>query len=141
MGRRAKSIGLKSTQRAELEEGYKNGKPVFSRRCHMILLKSENRTSREVAEILGTNQISVNIWLKRYEQEGIKGLNTRSGQGRKPIFEQKTDEEKVKKAVRNERQRLKHVKEDLEKELEKNFSLKTLKRFLKNLSADGSVSV
>ena len=59
MGRRAKSIKLTVDQRAELADGYKNGTSVFSRRCHMILLKSENRTSKEVADIIGTNQISV----------------------------------------------------------------------------------
>ena len=51
------------------------------------------------------------------------------------------DEKKVKALVKKERQRLKHAKEDLEKELGKEFSLKTLKRFLKNLSADGNASV
>lgn len=141
MGRRPKSIELKFAQRAELEKGYKTGNSTFSKRCHMILLKSDNRTSKEVAEILGTNQISVNTWLKRYEQQGINGLNTKSGQGRKPILDKKADKEKIKKAVKKERQRLKHAKDDLEQELNKNFSLKTLKRFLKNLTVDGKESV
>ena len=107
----------------------------------MILLKSDNRTSKEVADILGTNQISVNTWLKRYNLDGINGLYTKSGQGRKPILDKKADKEKVKKAVKKERQRLKHAKDDLEQELNKEFSLKTLKRFLKNLTADGKESV
>lgn len=141
MGRKAKSIKLNSTQRAELEHGYETGKRTFSKRCHIILLKSTDRTSKEVAEIVGTNQISVNSWVKRYKQSGIEGLHTKPGQGRKPIFNKKQDEEKVKKAVKAERQRLKRAKDELEKSLDKTFSLKTLKRFLKNLSANGSAFV
>ena len=141
MGRKAKVINLNKEQRAELEKGYRTGKSTFSRRCHMILLKSENRTSKEVAAILGTNQFSVNGWLNRYEPEGVSGLNTRSGRGRKPILDEQKDREKVKAAVKKERQRLKHAKGELEKDLGKTFSLKTLHRFLKNLSADGNAFV
>ena len=140
MGRKAKIVKLSTDQRAELEGGYRRGRATFSRRCHMILLKSENRTSQEIADILGTNHISVNNWVNRYKSEGISGLKTKSGQGRKRILDEEKDKEKVKAAVKKERQRLKHAKEELEKELGKTFSLKTLHRFLKNLSADGNVS-
>ena len=140
MGRRAKSIKLTSEQRTVLEEGYKKGKATFSRRCHMILLKSENRTSLEVANIVGTNQISVNGWVNRYLAEGIDGLKTKPGRGRKRILDVQKDEKEVKAAVKRERQRLKLAKADLEKDLGKEFSLKTLQRFLKNLSANGNAS-
>ena len=53
----------------------------------MLLLKSERRTSAEVAEILGCHEVSVNNWLKRYEAEGLEGLRTRAGRGRKPILD------------------------------------------------------
>ena len=140
MGRKAKLIELSPDQRAELEKGYRTGKATFSRRCHMVLLKSENRTSKEVAAIIGTNQISVNGWVNRYETEGVSGLKTKSGRGRKAILNKEQDGKKVKAAVKKERQRLKLAKDELEKELGKTFSLKTLHRFLKNLSADGNVS-
>ena len=138
---RTRIIKLTEIQRSELEKGYrasKNG--AFSRRCHIVLLKSEHRSSRAVAEIVGTNQISVNEWLKRYESEGIEGLKTRPGRGRKAILNKEQDQEVVRKVVENERQRLKHAKELLEKELDKEFSLKTLQRFLKSVSAAGSAS-
>ena len=141
MGRRAKSIKLSDEQRAALELGYKQGTPTFSKRCHMVLLKSEGLKSTDVSKILLVNQVTVNKWLMRYEEKGIIGLETQPGQGRKPILNKQADEEKVKAAVKKERQRLKHAKEELEKELGKEFSLKTLKRFLKNLSADGNASV
>ena len=140
MGRKAKTVELSTDQRAELEQGYRTSKAPFSRRCHMILLKTENRTSQEVAQIVGTNHISVNTWVNRYKSEGISGLKTKSGQGRKRILDEEKDKEKVKAAVKKERQRLKHAKAELEKELGKTFSLKTLHRFLKNLSVDGNAS-
>jgi hypothetical protein len=65
-------------------------------------------------------------------------LKTKPGQGRNPILDVKKDEAKVKAIIKTERQRLKLAKEKLEKELGKTFSLPTLKRFLKNLSADGN---
>jgi len=40
--------------------------------------------------------------------------------------------------VKQERQQLKQVKEELEGKLNKEFSLSTLKRFLKSLTADGN---
>ena len=66
----------------------------------MILLKSENRTSKEVADIIGTNQISVNGWVKRFEAEGISGLKTKAGRGRKRILDEHKDGAKVKAAVK-----------------------------------------
>ena len=143
MGRKVKIIELSSTERAELEEGYNTAKTrVFRQRCHIILLKSDGHTAKQIAKILGLKTLNpITTWLKRYGDQGIEGLKTKSGQGRKPILDQTKDVEKVKTAVKKERQRLKHAKDDLEKQLNKEFSLKTLKRFLKNLNADGSVSV
>jgi transposase len=136
---RIRSVNLSESAREELEKGYREDKnSTFSRRCHIILLKSQARSSKEVAAIVGTNQLSVNQWLDRYEAEGIEGLKTRAGRGRKPLLDEIRDAQAVRKAVQSERQRLKHAKESLEQELGKRFSLKTLQRFLKNLSADGN---
>ncbi|MEM6965739.1 MAG: helix-turn-helix domain-containing protein [Bacteroidota bacterium] len=104
----------------------------------MVLLKSEGRSSKEIADIVGTNLVSVNTWVNRYQTEGMGGLKTRSGRGRKPILDEQADAEKVKAIVKKEQQRLKNAKEDLEEELGKKFSLKTLHRFLKNLSVNGN---
>jgi transposase len=81
------------------------------------------------------HQVSVNQWLNRYEQQGINGLKTKPGRGRKAILDPEKDIEHVRKAVQAERQRLKSAKDLLEKELNKSFSLKTLKRFLKKTTA------
>ncbi len=127
-----RTIQLNPQQRAELEDGYQNGKShAFRKRCHLVLLKTEKRTSKDVGTIVGLHEVSVNNWLNRYEKEGINGLKTKPGRGRKPIIDPEKDAEKVRKAVEQERQRLSQAKHLIETELDKKFSLKTLKRFLK----------
>ena len=136
-----RAITLTKTERTALKNGYNTGKTAsYRRRCHGILLKSQGHTSKAVGEILGVSHISVNNWLNRYEREGIDGLLTKAGRGRKAILNQEQDAALVKSVVQQERQRLKQAKENLEKQLGKQFCVKTLKRFLKNLAVVGNVS-
>jgi transposase len=126
-----KVIELSKGQRLELENGYKNGKShSFRQRCQIILLKSEKRTSLEIKSILGCCEMVINNWLSRYETEGIKGLQTRAGRGRKTILKE-VDLEQVKAAVKENRQRISLARAELEESLGKQFSLNSLKRFLK----------
>jgi transposase len=127
-----RTIELRVEQLKALQEGYQLGKThAFRRRCQLVLLKSEGRTFKEVSRIIKMNEISINTWLDRDQSEGIAGLMTKTGRGRKQVFDQLQDEAKVRQAVQKERQRLTQAKVILEKELNKQFSLKTLKRFLK----------
>ncbi len=139
MGRKVKKIDLTELEHSELTKGYKSSNSAaYSRRCHMVLLKSQGKTSEEIAEIVNTTIQPVNRWCNRYLNLGVLGLENKPGQGRKPILNKKDDKEKVKAIVKKERQQLKQVKDDLENKLGKEFSLSTLKRFLKNLTADGN---
>ncbi len=138
MGRQVKVIKLASSEKEVLSLGYKTGAVKYSQRCHIILLKNQGLKTKEIAKLLDIAPASVSKWTQRYEKEGLSGLLTRKGQGRKTILNKEEDGEIVKKKVQKERQRLKLAKDDLEKELNKEFSLKTLKRFLKNLTADGN---
>ena len=127
-----RTIELTSEQHKALKYGYENGKSTaYRKRCHLVLLKQEGRTSKDIGKIVGLHQVSVNNWLDRYEAEGISGLKTKLGRGRKPILDQQEDAQKVKQEVQRERQRLKRAKAVLEKDLGKTFSTVTLKRFLK----------
>lgn len=125
-------IELDEGQRAALEQGYRDGTShVYRRRCQMILLKSEGRSSKAVAQILGGCEVVVNTWLRRYQKEGITGLETRLGRGRPPILDSEQDLERVRQAVADNRQRLSLAKAELEAGLGKEFCTRTLTRFVK----------
>ncbi len=129
---RIKHIELSETERKELEKGYRNGKThSYRRRCQIVLLKSEKRSSKEVGALLGCSHIIVNTWLKRYEANGMEGLKTKAGQGRKPILDAVEDLEAVKQAVTTNRKKLSVAKAELEEALNKNFSGRTLRRYVK----------
>ncbi len=132
---KTKIIELSEAQRAELEDGYRSGRThSFRQRCLMVLLKSEKRTSVEVVSILGGCEMTVNNWVVRYQREGIEGLQTRPGRGRKAIL-QAVDLEQVKAAVKQSRQRISQARAELETSLGKEFSQSSLKRFLKKTLA------
>jgi len=129
---RIKNITLTPEQRSALEAGYRTGhSAAFRMRCQILLLKSQNRTSLEVAGIVGCCEMVVNTWVMRYQQEGLAGLRTKPGRGRKAILDAQTDLEQVRAAVRGNRQRVRVAKVELEEALGKSFSDKTLVRFLK----------
>lgn len=128
---RIKVVELSEAERRALEHEYRMGKThSYRQRCKGVLLKSEKRSSAAVAQQLGCNEVTVNGWLKRYEEGGIEGLRTLSGRGRKPILSV-TDLDKVKEVVAEHRQKLSVAREELEQALGKSFSEDTLKRFVK----------
>lgn len=135
MGKK-KIVILSDEQQTELDKGYRKGKNhAFRERCHLILLKSENRTSEEVAEILDCCEMSVNNWQKRYEKQGIKGLETRPGRGRRPILSQQNPEHlrKAQKEIKCHPNSVKTVVAALEEDLGLMMHPETLKRFLKKM--------
>lgn len=134
-----KVIELSDEQRAELENGYRRSKNhSFRERCQMILLKSEKRSSIEVASVFGICEMVVNNWVSRYLKEGIKGLETRPGRGRPPILSQQNPEhlEKVKDEIEKHPNSVKTVVAALDQELDLQMHPETLKRFLKKMVTD-----
>lgn len=135
MGKR-KIVQLSEAQRKELEKGYRSGRGhAFRQRCQMILLKSENRSSVEVAGIMGCCEVVVNSWQKRFEQEGVEGLVTRPGRGRPPILSQQNPEHlrKVREEIKQHPNSVKTVVAHLEQDLDLAMHPETLKRFLKKM--------
>ena len=129
-------ITLTDDERAALEKGFRHGTShAFRTRCRMILLKADRLPSRQIAPQAGCCMMSVNSWVNRYQQEGIAGLKTKSGRGRKTILDDQADLQQVRAAVQNHRQKISLAKSELETDLGKKFSNKTLKRFLKNIVA------
>lgn len=140
---RIKTIELSEEERQALEHEYRIGKThSYRQRCKGVLLKSERRTSAEVAKQLGRNEVTVNVWLKRYQESGVAGLKLLSGRGRKSILEE-ADLEKVRAVVAEHRQKISVAREELEQMLGKSFSEETLKRFVKKtlVATKGSESV
>lgn len=77
-----KVLELSEVDRLKLEKGYHNGPThSFRIRCKSILLKSESKSAPQIAEMLEVTVPTVYTWVKRYEENGIKGLETRPGQG------------------------------------------------------------
>ena len=135
MARKVKQIGLSEAQRCALENGYKTGDShCFRQRCKMVLLKGEGYRSTEIATILRTNEMSVNNWIHRYEADGLEGLKTKPGRGRKPIL-QEEHLSIVKAAIEQERQRLSQAQKIIEGSIGRPMSKETLSRFLKLITA------
>lgn len=78
----------------------------------------------------------VNNWLKRYKEQGIDGLVVRAGRGRRSILQAGSDLETVRQCVQAHRQKVSLARAELEETLGKEFSVLTLKRFLKKTVAD-----
>ena len=131
-----KYIELTEAERTTLQEGHKNGKAqAFQARCHCLILSSEAYQVKELAEIFRVSEISIYGWFKRWEKSGIVGIKDKAGRGRKPILRAE-DLAQIKKRVQENAQRLKIARALLKEELGREFSTKTLKRFLKSLIAD-----
>lgn len=129
-------IELQPAQRQALEQAFRTDTShAFRQRCQIVLFKSEGRTSKEVAQLVKQHYVSVNAWLNRYQQGGLNGLRTKPGRGRKALLHKETDATLVRQAVQNERQRLNQAKAQIESQTGRSMSLKTLQRFLKNLTA------
>lgn len=137
---RIKGVALREEERGVLEQEYRSGRThSYRQRCRGVLLKGEGQSSATVAEQLGCNEVTVNSWLRRYQAEGLEGLKTRSGRGRKPILNE-ADLVKVKEVVAEHRQKLSVAREELEQVLGKSFSQDTLTRFVKKTLAAISAS-
>ena len=104
-------------------------------RCRAVLLKSSGQTSKAIGEQTEMTHISVNSWVKRFESEGIKGLETRPGRGRKPIMDS-SDEEAVRIAIENDRQSVRKAREAWQQATGKEASESTFRAFLSALARD-----
>ena len=95
---KVKSIILKDSERLSLETGFRSGTShCFRMRCRAVLLKSTGLSSKAIGLQTEMSHVSVNFWVKRFPAEGINGLRTGPGRGRKPIMDC-TDEEVDRKA-------------------------------------------
>lgn len=135
MSRKNKEIIVSTAAKQALEHLYKtDSNHCFRQRCKMVLLKSEGYSAKDIAVISGSNMASVYNWLNRYHTDGLAGLRTKPGQGRKPILEEEHISI-VRAAVAQERQRLSQARQIIEENIGKKMSKETLTRFLKVITA------
>lgn len=134
-----KVLELTATQRLELERGFRLGeKHCFRMRCRAVLLKADGLSAAKSGAQTEMSPVSVNAWVKRYKAEGIEGLKTRPGRGRKPIMDS-SDEEAVRRAIEQDRQCVSKARAAWEQATGKAASDMTFKRFLSALAQDISV--
>ncbi len=129
-------VQLNTPEVLTLQEGMKNGSAhLFRQRCHCLLLSGEGCEVKDLTEIFKISANTVYGWLNRWETKGIVGLRDKAGRGRKPILSA-VDFPQVKRRVQANAQQLRLARVELKKDLEREFSEKTLRRYLKNLIAD-----
>lgn len=131
-----KELKLTLQQQSALETGYRKGSShAFRMRCKAVLLKAQGLSSLKIGEQLDMNQVSVNNWVKRFESEGINGLNTRPGRGRKAIIGTQ-DEAIIRQAIEKDRSSVLAAKAQWEVATGKTACEETLRRFLSVLAQD-----
>lgn len=134
-----KKLELTKVQYSELESGFRHGTShCFRMRCRAVLLKGDGLSSAKAGEQTGMSFVSVNAWVKRFLTEGIAGLETRPGRGRKPIMDC-SDEQAVRIAIEQDRQSVSKAKVAWQQATGKQASDLTFKRFLSALAQDISV--
>jgi len=134
-----KQLTLTDVQLMQLETGFRNGpRHCFRMRCRAVLLKAAGLSSAKAGEQTAMSLVSVNAWVKRFQSEGISGLQTRAGRGRKPVMDC-TDTEAVRAAIEQDRQSVGKAKAAWQAATGKAASKSTFKRFLSALAQDISV--
>jgi transposase len=126
-------IHLDEHEEQTVYEGSLNARhPQFKARCHCVYLSSKQYDMDTLADIFSVSKPTIGNWLSSWETYGIMGLYNATGQGRKSIL---TDSDKalVKAQVQATPQELKVARLAIQSELNKEFSEKTLRRFLKSL--------
>ncbi len=137
---RKRFVTLDSDERATLQAGrHYHPQHQFRARCQGLLLSADGHPVSALLQVLGVRRATVYAWFTRWEMGGLAGLANAPGQGRPPVLSE-ADREPVQAAVRANRQQLKEVTAVLRQELNKDFSPRMLKRFLKSMVAPGGGS-
>jgi transposase len=136
---KTKRVKLTVPQRMQLESGFRKGTSHCLRmRCRAVLLKADGLSSAKAGEQTDMSMVSVNAWVKRFLSEGVTGLQTRPGRGRKAIMDC-SDEEAVRAAIEQDRQSVSKARAAWQQATGKEASDLTFKRFLSALAQDISV--
>lgn len=135
---------LSELEKSNLQDGWTYGKShAFRNRCQAILLSNEGYNVEELVKIFSVSKNSIYTWIKKWKNQGVTGLITKPGQGRKPTLsiENETHVKVVEIAIKNAAERGVNMKEEIIEKLvpiaigiENEFSDRTLHRFLQKKS-------
>lgn len=116
----------------ELDKRFRTDKSHAVRmRCQLVLLKAEGRQSKQVAGIVKMCEMSVNNWLARYKVEGIQGLLTKPGRGRKALIFSQQEQQSALDLIKANRQKLQTARAQWETQQGKTIGRDAFRRFLK----------
>ncbi len=133
---RITEVNLTKKQRLELEYTmHFDSKPFMQKRCRIILLKADGRSSKSIAEELSTSELTVNRWVNRYLCSGMEGLRNKPGQGAKRIMDS-SDTQIVIDAIERDRLSVMKAKERWEEATGKEACRSTFRSFLSALAQD-----
>lgn len=121
-----------------LEKGYKTGaKHHFRQRCKGILLSHQGYSVAQIAERLKHKKDTIYNWLNNYENQGIAGLQNKSGQGVKARLDKLNAQEQkeLEKTVAKSPQNLNQVGAWLSEKFDFKVTKYMLIRYLKKNSA------
>lgn len=139
MAGRIKKLELNPEALQSLDLGYRTGAThCFRMRCMAVLLKAKGLSAASSGSLTDMTLASVNHWVKRYQSEGLSGLYTKPGQGRKPLISN-ADGKSVLAAIKADRQNVQAAKAAWEASSGKSVSRLTFQRFLKSLADDINV--
>ena len=75
-------VQLTEDKKKELEDFRKQPSSKNSEKSLMVLMSNEKKSPVKIASILKRNPHTVRLWLKRYIETGIEGLQRRYSPGR-----------------------------------------------------------
>ena len=133
-------ITLTADERPTLSAGRQHHRQYqFRDRCQGLILSADGQDVAAIMTVLQVSRPTVYTWFNRWERGGLAGLANAAGQGRHPILGA-AEAAPVAAAVRANRQQLREVAVTLRQELAKDFSARTLRRFLKSVAGAGGAS-
>lgn len=134
-------VTLDADEERTLRDGHQHGPQFqFRNRCLCILLSHQRQSVGWLKDHFKVSRLTIYNWLDAWDQLGLQGLYNQPGQGRKAILTP-ADQLAVTQQVSAHCQQLKTARQVLRTELNREFSHKTLQRFLKSVAGAGSASV
>lgn len=111
----------------------------FRNRCLCLLLSHQGQPVGWLKDHFKVSRLTIYNWLDAWQEQGLRGLYNQPGRGRKAILTP-ADEALISQHVAANAQQLKAARTALRQELQREFSHKTLQRFLKSIVGAGSAS-